>query len=323
MFSGFSAQKLKPQLKMATSRFQITSNKKAALVKQQMRDVAVMLNEDPPKEEKAKIRAEAIIREEHAIEAYEILMLECELLSERIKLIQVSKECPPDLLSCISTVMWACDRVDIPELVLIRKQFRAKYGKEFEERALNNVGGVLNERVVSRLSVQPPAAYLVQTYLERICEKFEVSWKPKVPVEASEMAEPMAAPVGYSVQVASASGLNVTTGQAHTDTEAGYNGPPKDNDDDNNTGGGDGGFSIPSAPVVATPYVPTSVAAPMAPVESKQEDFEEVDIFIPAIPASSKKDDGSSDAGTNGGSSGVADDGSYANLAARFDKLNK
>jgi hypothetical protein len=61
----------------------------------------------------------------------------------------------------------------------------------------------------------------------------------------------------------------------------------------------------------------------MAPVESKQEDFEEVDIFIPAIPASSKKDDGSSDAGTNGGSSGVADDGSYANLAARFDKLNK
>ena len=76
---------------MATSRFQITSNKKAALVKQQMRDVAVMLNEDPPKEEKAKIRAEAIIREEHAIEAYEILMLECELLSERIKLIQVTQ----------------------------------------------------------------------------------------------------------------------------------------------------------------------------------------------------------------------------------------
>ena len=227
--------------------------------------------------------------------------------------------------------MWACDRVDIPELVLIRKQFRAKYGKEFEERALNNVGGVLNERVVSRLSVQPPAAYLVQTYLERICDKFEVSWKPAVPVAASEMAEPMAAPVGYSVQVASATGLgDVHTGQAHTDTEAGYN--AKNDDDDNNTGGGDGGLSIPSAPraVVATPYIPTPVAAPMAPVESNQDDFQEVDIFIPAIPAgpvgggASKRDDGSSsDAGTTGGSSGGADDGSYANLAARFDKLNK
>lgn len=133
--------------------------------------------------------------------------------------------------------------------------------------------------------------------------------------------------VGYSVQVASATGLgDVHTGQAHTDTEAGYNGPPKDDDDNNNTGGGgDGGLSIPSAPVsvVATPYVPTPVAAPVAPVEATKGDFQEVDIFIPAIPAApvggeSKNDDGSSNGGTSGG-----DDGSYANLAARFDKLSK
>jgi len=316
-FNGFSSQKLKPQLKMATSRFQIASNKKSALMKQQMREIAVMLSEDPPREEKAKIRAEAIIREDHAVEAYEILQLECELLAERINLIQMSKECPPDLLSCISTVIWACDRVAIPELVLIRKQFRAKYGKEFEERALNNVGGVLNERVVSKLSVQPPAAYLVQTYLERICEKFEVDWKPSVPLSASEMAEPMAAPVGYSVQVAAATGLGeVTTGQADTDAEVGYKGP-KDDDDNNGSGGGGGGLSIPP-PVVATPYVPPPVAAP---VESK-DDFQEVDIYVPAVPVApvggSKKDDGSGAGTSNGG-----DDGSYANLAARFDKLSK
>jgi len=310
---------------MATSRFQIASNKKTALMNQQMREIAVMLNEDPPREEKAKIRAEAIIREDHAVEAYEILQLECELLAERIKLIQISKECPPDLLSCISTVMWACDRVDIPELVLIRKQFRAKYGKEFEERALNNVGGVLNERVVSKLSVQPPAAYLVQTYLEKICDKYEVDWKPTVPLTASEMAEPMAAPVGYSVQVAGATGLGeVTTGQADIDTEAGYQGPPKD--DDRGGGGGDGGGALPIpppvAPVVATPYIPPPVAAPV-----EQNDFEEVDIFVPAVPAGpvgapkSSMDNGS-DAGTSGGGSGGGG-GSYADLAARFDKLSK
>lgn len=303
---------------MATSRFQIASNKKAALVKQRKREIAVMLSEDPPREEKAKIRAEAVIREEHTIEAYEILHLECELLAERIKLIQMTKDCPPDLLSCISTVIWACDRVDVPELVLIRKQFRAKYGKDFEERAVNNVGGVLNERVVSRLSVQPPAAYLVQTYLEDICEKYEVSWKPKVPLTASEMAEPMAAPIGYSVQAHGPSGMDdVTTGQADIDSEVSYRSPK---DDDDNRGGGDGGVSSP-ATVVATPYVPPPVTAP---AESK-DDFQEVDIYVPAVPVAPvggpKNNDGS-DAGSGGASNG-GDGGSYADLAARFDKLSK
>lgn len=41
---------------MAVSRIQIASNKKSALLKQSMREIAVMLAEEPPKEEKAKIR---------------------------------------------------------------------------------------------------------------------------------------------------------------------------------------------------------------------------------------------------------------------------
>ena len=120
---------------MAVSRIQIASNKKSALLKQSMREIAIMLAEDPPKEEKAKIRAEALIRDDNLIEAYEILQLQCELLHERIKLLEYSKECPGDLIPVISSVMWASQRVDIPELVFIRKQFRAKYGKKFEEAA--------------------------------------------------------------------------------------------------------------------------------------------------------------------------------------------
>ena len=122
----------------------------------------MLLAEDPPKEEKARIRAESLIRDDNLIEAYEILQLECELLSERIKLIESTKTCPPDLVSTISDLIYACPRVDIPELTEIRKQFRAKFGKEFEKAALENRGGILNERVVSKLSVHPPAAYLVQ-----------------------------------------------------------------------------------------------------------------------------------------------------------------
>lgn len=110
-----------------------------------------------------------------------------------------SKECPPDLVSTISDLIYACQRVDIPELTAIRKQFRAKYGKKFEEAALTNTGGVINERIVSKLSVHPPAAYLVQTYLEKICSLHEVDWTPTIRLSAEQAIEPMAAPVGFSV----------------------------------------------------------------------------------------------------------------------------
>ena len=81
--------------------------------------------------------------------------------------------------------------MDIPE---IRKQFQCKYGREFEEVALRNAWGVVNERVASKLSVQPPSVYLVQVYLETIADEHWVKWKPKVLLKASEMYEPTRAP---------------------------------------------------------------------------------------------------------------------------------
>jgi Regulator of Vps4 activity in the MVB pathway len=328
---------------MAVSRFQIAANKKTALLKQQMREVAVMLSEEPPKEEKARIRAEALIREDNAVEAYEILQLACELLAERIKLISSMKECPADLVSSISTLIWACDRVDIPELAQIKKQFRAKYGKTFEENALNNVGGILNERVVSKLSVQPPAAYLVQVYLERICEQFEVSWKPKVPLTADQMSAPMAAPVGYSVQIAGGTGLGtVTTGMEDINQGTGFNrdidyglgngsynnGYNGKGGDDNNTGHGGGGGGIPVV-VEATPYNPYPSDASAA---TRSTTYDEVDIFVPAIPtAPTVQDTQHSDnfdipaAPTGGAGSSCAPSNnlSYDELAAKFNNLRK
>ena len=192
---------------MAVTRFQIAANKKSALAKQQIREIALLLASQPPKEEKARIKAEALIRDDNTVEAYEILQLTCELLAERINLVSHSRDCPPDLISSVSTLIWASAIVDVPELIEIRRQFRFKYGKEFDEDAMQNVGGVINERVAAKLSVQPPSAYLVQTYLEKIADEHEVQWKPKIPLTARNMADPMAPPVGDSVPVGGGSGL--------------------------------------------------------------------------------------------------------------------
>lgn len=282
---------------MAGSRIQIASNKKAALLKQNMREIALMLSEEPPKEEKAKIRAEALIRDDNLIEAYEILQLECELLHERIKLIEYSKDCPTDLVPVVATLMWASHRVDIPELLLIRKQFRAKYGKQFEDDALRNKNSILNERVVTKLSVEPPAAYLVQTYLERICEQFEVDWTPQVKLSTNQMIEPMAAPIGYSVQVAQGTGLGAVA----------YVLPPgvnpngmsyNNNNHYDDTFKGGGGGSVPPI-VTAQPYIPPPPTPSSSSQQQQQQqqrqpqqqtptspnnnDFAEVDIFVPGV----------------------------------------
>lgn len=294
LFGGYKATKLKPQLKMAVTRFTIASNKKSALMKQQIREIAKLLAEDPPKEEKARIKAEALIRDDNTVEAYEILQLHCELLAERINLITQSKVCPADMLSTVSTVIWASTIVDIPELIEIRKQFRYKYGKEFDEDCMQNVGGVLNERVTSKLSVQPPSAYLVQTYLEKISDEHEVGWKPTVSLKAEDIAQPMAAPTGYSVLEGAASGLNKKEQVAAAAAAGGSVG---------------NGASVPpvllppKAPSSSSAYVPVSTTpvdvAPAVATESTKaatnsntmkvdddESIEEVDIYVPAAPKS-------------------------------------
>lgn len=318
---GFNANKLKPQLKMAVHRFQMASNKKSALLKQNMREVAVLLAEDPPKEEKARIKAEALIRDDYVIEAYDILSLNCELISERIKLIQFSKECPPDLISCISTLMYAAPRVDIPELLVVRKQFTAKYGKKFDEDAMGNVGGILNERVVTKLSVQPPAAYLVQTYLEQICEKYEVDWSPNSRLSAVQMGEPMAPPSGFSVPIGQGTGLGhvahtgmTVNGENDTTYDGGQYLPPplapsSSNSNTNSNAHADKSeFHIPTAPRASNslPMAPPSVPGSKTPSENINEDDNE--------------DEESNNPGQPSSSSGK-DSASYNDLAARFENL--
>jgi vacuolar protein sorting-associated protein IST1 len=310
---------------MAVHRFQMASNKKSALLKQSMRDVAVLLAEDPPKEEKARIKAEALIRDDYMIEAYDILSLTCELLSERLKLISFSKECPPDLISSVATLIYAAPRVDIPELQEIRKQFRAKYGKKFEENAMNNVGGILNERVVTKLSVEPPAAYLVQTYLQRSCEKYEVNWSPTILLTPEQMGEPMAPPVGFSVPIARGTGLGPVIAMTGTvpvnaDEDITYDGtataqlqPPPSTTSKTNGSSSVDDFTEPDIFIPGKPGQPTIPSAPpsvpSAPSDksyNKPDDHDNDD-----------KHDQDDDPPPSNGTAG----NSYHDLAARFASL--
>jgi hypothetical protein len=58
-----------------------------------------------------------------------------------------------------------------PIVTLTPTPYSARYGKEFYERAEGNFRGCVNDRVVHKLSVSPPTAFLIQSYLSRIADE--------------------------------------------------------------------------------------------------------------------------------------------------------
>jgi vacuolar protein sorting-associated protein IST1 len=173
---GYQEKKLKPFLKMAVQRLQIAGNKKGSACKHAKRDIAKLL--EAGKEEKARIKVEHVIREDFTMESYELIELLCELLHERVKYMSSQKECPADLMEAVCTLIWSADRVDIAELNEVKNQLKLKFGKEFAMDAETNSHGKVNERLLEKLSVKPPSAHLVMSYLAEIAKEFDVAWQP-------------------------------------------------------------------------------------------------------------------------------------------------
>ena len=141
------------------------------------------------------------------IESYELIELLCELVHERIKYIASEKECPDDLKQAVYSLIWSIPRVDVIELVEVRRQLVAKYGKQFAEDASNNTNNIVNERLFEKLSVKPPSSFLVTRYLQEIAKEYKVDWSP--PEESlSNPLLPVPSPQGFSIAMAPGSDLS-------------------------------------------------------------------------------------------------------------------
>uniref|UniRef100_A0A6S8D8R2 IST1 homolog n=1 Tax=Aureoumbra lagunensis TaxID=44058 RepID=A0A6S8D8R2_9STRA len=192
---------------MAEQRFGILISKKTNLIKQQKREISELLKLG--KEEKARIRVEALIRSDFTIEAYELLALLCELVHERISLINSEKQCPSDMKEAICTLIWSSNRCEVPELKEVAKQFELKYGPEFFEMAKNDQYECVNSRVVHKLGISPPSALIVIKYLVAIADEYNVDWTPADTGldDVSLANQAMPGPSGFSVNIAPGSNL--------------------------------------------------------------------------------------------------------------------
>jgi len=171
----FDQNACKTQLKLAITRIKLQMTKKSNMIMNQKREIADLLRTG--KDESARIKVEGVIREDFIFEAYEILELFCELLMARLGVIQVTKECPPDLKEAVCTLIYAAPRTEVKELAIVREQLIVKFGKELALSAVHNKENCVNARVVHKLSIQTPENYLVFQYLNEIAKSFNLDWK--------------------------------------------------------------------------------------------------------------------------------------------------
>ncbi|KAG0298646.1 hypothetical protein BGZ98_000132 [Dissophora globulifera] len=170
----FNPTRAKVQLKLAVNRLQMLQNKKNMLAQQQRKEIARLL--EIGKEESARIRVEHIIREDFSTEALEIIELYCELLLARFGLLEQLKNCDPAITEAVNTIIYAAPRSEVKELLLVRDQLAAKFGRDFATNAMENKDESVNPRIIQKLKVQTPDPYLINRYLEEIARAFKVAW---------------------------------------------------------------------------------------------------------------------------------------------------
>jgi len=218
----------------------------------------------------------------------------------------------------------------------VKKQFVYKYGKKFEEEAMANTAGVLNERVVLKLSVQPPSAFQVISYLRVIADEYGFEYDPDIDVAGTGA---MAAPTGFSVPVAPGSGYGQIYSQPSGQPpelpngwtyEAGLLAVGE------GEGAGRDGTEFPATGGVreVSPVAGVEVFPPaeQLPPMSKEPEIPtapsraDEDIVVP--PSNSYEEEGEKEEGKGGdddeeGKGGEGEAPNYDSLAARFDALNR
>lgn len=65
------------------------------------------------KQEHARIRVEAVLREANLLKAYDILELFTEMLAVRVAIIEKSKDTPLDMLESLSSIVYASQRIQV------------------------------------------------------------------------------------------------------------------------------------------------------------------------------------------------------------------
>lgn len=153
----FKPSKFKPLVNLALSRLVVLKSQRQVRCTQARSDVVQLL--DLGHHERALIRVEHVIKEQNMLDVFVMIESYCNLLIERINLIEQERVCPHELREAISSLLYAASRCgEFPELQEIRAVMTTRFGKEFAASAVelrNNCG--VNRKMIQKLSTRQPS----------------------------------------------------------------------------------------------------------------------------------------------------------------------
>ncbi|KAF3443895.1 hypothetical protein FNV43_RR13585 [Rhamnella rubrinervis] len=151
---NLKTSKIKTLAKLAIARIAILKNQRQVRRSHARSDVKELLQLGH--QQRSLLRVEHVIKEQNMLDVFILIEHYCNLLLERVKLIQKDKECADELKEAIYSLIYAASRCgEFPELHEIRGIFTSIFGKEFAARAVelhNNCG--VNPKMIQRLSTR-------------------------------------------------------------------------------------------------------------------------------------------------------------------------
>ncbi|KAL5553466.1 hypothetical protein UlMin_040867 [Ulmus minor] len=172
---SFKTNKFKPIVSLAISRLAVFKHQREVRGSQARSDVVQLLQQGY--HERALLRVEHVIKEQNLLDVYVMIEGYCNLLIERVHLIEQTRECPQELREAIAGMLHASSRCgDFPELQEIRALFTSQFGKEFVASAveLRNQCSV-NLTLVQKLSTRQPSLESRMKVLKEIASENSIT----------------------------------------------------------------------------------------------------------------------------------------------------
>ncbi|KAG5001354.1 hypothetical protein AAZX31_08G254800 [Glycine max] len=153
----FKAAKFKAIVNLAISRLAVLKNQRQARLRQARSDILELLQIGHL--ERASLRVEHVMKDQNMLDVYVRIEGYCNLLIERVHLIEQERECPEELKEAASGLLYAASRCgDFPEIQEIRAILTSRFGKEFAARSIelrNNCG--VHPQMTQKLSTRMPS----------------------------------------------------------------------------------------------------------------------------------------------------------------------
>eukprot|EP00920_Eleutheroschizon_duboscqi_P019802 GHVT01047540.1.p1 GENE.GHVT01047540.1~~GHVT01047540.1.p1 ORF type:complete len:334 (-),score=71.10 GHVT01047540.1:872-1873(-) len=171
-FAKFNAAVCAANLQMAVARAKMNRNKLLNARYGLEIDIANLIRDG--KDQRAYVRAEQLLRSERSEAALDLLQTICEAVHSHMAHIQHARTCPPDVMPSIHSIIFAENRIGIPELKKVAKQMQLKFGSEWVNEAAENKLNLVNSNLVELLSLLPAEEALVSAKLQQVVRMFQV-----------------------------------------------------------------------------------------------------------------------------------------------------